>query len=972
MVALQVKTGYSILGSLCFIDKLVEKAAKLGYTSLAITDENNMFGVMEFYKACSKYNIKPIIGIELDINDKKIILLAKDNGGYQNLIKLATLKSERELELIDLEKYKEGLILIIPYKYYVDDIYNIYSDKFIGYTMIKEAMNIDNPKVFINDVAFLQKYDYKYLDYLYMIKESKILGQYPLNTHIGRHLMTQEELNNYVSLDVLKEMKCIEERCNVTITYTKGLLPVYDKNIDPLDFLTKLCYKGLSKRLNKTIPKEYEERLKYELEVIDRLGFCNYILVVYDYVKYAKKHDILVGPGRGSAAGCLVCYSIGITDIDPIEYKLLFERFLNPERVTMPDIDVDFDAERRNEVIEYVINKYGSDKVAGIITFNTLGAKQVIRDVARVMNLNIELVNELSKLIHDNLYESYYNNLKFRKMIDSSQELRKLYDIAYHLENLPRHVSIHAAGVVMSNKNITDIIPLYKSQLGMYLCAYSKDYLEELGLLKMDFLGLTNLTFISQLIKEISSKEKLNITFNNIPLNDPKTLQLFNKVDTDGIFQFESPGMKKFLEKLKIKNFEDIILALALYRPGPMDSIDTFVRRREKKEEIKYITPELEPILSSTSGIIVYQEQIMQIVSLLGGYSFAEADLLRRAMSKKKEEILINEKPKFISKCMENGYQKEIAEKVYDLILKFANYGFNRSHSVAYAIIAYKIAFLKTHFYKYFITNILTNVINNDTKTNTYIYELRSRNEKILGPDINLSTNKYIAEKEGIRCPLSIIKGVGTVITNEILREREKEPFTSFISFVARMYSSSINKKVITNLIYAGCFKDYNRKTLITNLNKVINYAEISRDEGLIKTLIPEIITCEEYYDEEITSKELNVFGFYLTNHPVSKYKKATDLNSLEVKNHFDERITLILSIGNIKETITKNNDVMAFITAVDEVGDVTLICFPDVYNKYKDIEKRDIIRVYGRVERRYDKYQVLVNRLDILEKAKK
>lgn len=970
MISLQVKTSYSMLSSLCHIDKLVKRAKELEYTYLAITDIDNMFGVMEFYYECKNNDIKPIIGLELSIFDnKKILLYAMNNQGYLNLVKLTTLVSERSINKEDLIKYKDNLILIIPYEYYDEEIYNIYDKKYIGFSYMRDGLKLGKDKVYINNVLYINKDDYKYLDYLYMVRDGSTLGSTVLNTHIGHHLQSKEELTDYVGFDTYDVMDEIGSLCDVQIGYIPSLLPVYDKNIDAYSFLKNLCYKGLNKRLNGNIDRKYQERLDYELDVINKMGFCNYFLIVYDYVKYAKQNDILVGPGRGSAAGSLVSYSIGITDIDPLEYGLLFERFLNPSRVTMPDIDIDFDAERRGEVIDYVINKYGEKKVAGIVTFNTFGSKQVVRDVGRVLNINIRLIDEITKQLGSSLIGSYNENDKLKKLINSSNDLRKLYDIALHLENLPRHISIHAAGIVICNKDIDEVLPLYKSQLGMYLCAYSMNYLEPLGLLKMDFLGLSNLSVISNLIKEIREKEKLNITFSNIPLNDTKTLDVFKTGSTDGIFQFESFGMKTFLNKLQISSFEDITLAIALYRPGPMESIDEFIKVRNGSKKIEYITKELEPILKSTYGVIVYQEQIMQIARVLAGYSLSEADNLRRAMSKKKEEILNSERPKFIRGCINNGYSEEASSRIYDLILKFANYGFNRSHSVCYAVISYKMAFLKTYFYKYFITNLLSSVISNENRTRIYICEMRSKNIKLLPPDINESTNKYIAFPTYIRSPLTIIKNIGVSVSNEIINERDKGKFLGFIDFIVRMYSPSVNRKVLLNLINAGVFTDYNNKTLINNLEKIITYAELSKNSGSVKPEVPEITIYEEYPKEILLNKELQTFGFYLTDSPVSKYKKANDINTSHINSLFDKRIHIILSIDSIREITTKNNDVMAFVTGIDEYGSASLILFPDIYKDYLDLVKTDIVRVYGRVEKRFDKYQIVVKELRVLNR---
>ena len=970
-VALQVKTSYSILNSLNDIKKLTKLAKMYGYTSLAITDNNNMFGVMEFYNECKNNDLKPIIGIELNVLDTKILLYAKNLKGYKNLIKLSTIISDRDLTINDLEVYKDNLILVMPFSFYHEKIFNIYNDKFIGYTNIEDLNKIAKPSVFINDVSYLKEDDYKYLDYAKMIKEGKVIGEYELNKDKFKHLLSLDELKKVTNQDILANMNYICDNCNLELTYTSGLLPIYDESIDSKKHLHDLSLKGLNKRLNGNIPSEYMDRLNKELNVINEMGFNDYFLIVYDYVLYAKKHNILVGPGRGSAAGSLVSYTLGITDVDPIKYNLLFERFLNKERVTMPDIDIDFDANKRQEVIDYVTKKYGEKKVVGIITFNTLGAKQVIRDVGRVLNISQPLIDNLAKTCRDDLITSYKENHNFKKLIDSSRDLKKLYDIAIHLEGLPRHVSVHAAGVVMSKHNIDEVIPLYRNQLGMYVSGYSKDYLEPLGLLKMDFLGISNLTMIDEVINNIRMYTGLNITFQNIPMEDIQTLNLFAQGETDGIFQFEAPGMIKFLKKLKPTKFSDIVAATSLYRPGPMDSIPEYLKGRNNPDKITYLSESLESILKETYGIIIYQEQVMQIAKVMAGYTLGEADILRRAMSKKKEEILLKEKEKFISGSIKNGYTEEVAIKVYNLILKFANYGFNKSHAVAYAMIAYKMAFLKTHFYRYFMLSLLTSAINNEKKTNIYISRLHTRNIPVLSPSINLSSNNYLINDNKIIAPLSIIRNVGVSITNIILKERSNGLFKDFTDFVKRTYNKQINRKTIEALIYANVFQEfgYNKKTLINNLDNIINYAELTADNSLIQIEEPIIDIFNEYTKDELIEQEFNSFGFYLSNHPVSKYKKINDLNSLNIPDYLGKYLNLTLEIMNIKEVITKNNDVMAFILASDEYKEIELTVFPKTYQENNNLKKHDIINVFGKVEKRMDNYQIVVSKITKLNK---
>jgi len=969
--ALQVKTSYSILESLNSISELVSKASVLGYTSLAITDSNNLFGVMEFYLECKKYNIKPIIGIEITIDENKLLLYAKNELGYRKLIKLSTKISEENIEISDLRD-NNNLVLVIPYSYFNKEIFDMFKYRYVGYSSKEEREKIDSSYkcVFINDVSYLEKDDYKYLDYLYMIKDGKVLGEYELNTHKGKQLLSYTEVVNISSKEDILNTKEICDMCNVELTYKSGLLPVYDENVDAFDYLSMLCNKGLKRRLNDNVSNIYQERLDYELSIIHEMGFCDYFLVVWDYVKYAKFHNILVGPGRGSAAGSLVSYTLGITDIDPIKYDLLFERFLNPERVSMPDIDIDFDNEKIDEVIDYVINRYGEKKVAGIITFMRMAAKQVIRDVGRVLKINIPMVDSVSKLIdYSTLTETYENNNSFRRLINSSKELQNLYEISLKLEGLIRNPSIHAAGIVMSKYEIDETIPLYKSDSGMYLTGFTKDYLEPLGLLKMDFLRLATLSFIDDVIKNVREKEKINITFDKIPLDDKKTLKIFYDVKTDGIFQFESPGMKNFLAKLKVDCFDDIVAALALFRPGPMDNIDTYIRRKEGKEKIDYIHPSLEPILKSTYGIIIYQEQIMQIASVMAGYTYGEADVLRRAMSKKDESKLSKERPKFIEGAINRGYDEKLANQVFDLILKFANYGFNKSHSVAYAVIGYKMAFLKTYFHKYFLTSSLSNVIGNEYKTKIYISEARNSGIEILSPDINKSGYKYINEDGGIRCPLSIIRNVGKAGYTEIERARGESKFTSFVDFVVRCYSQTLNKKALVYLIYAGCFDNfgYNRKTLINNLDNVINYAELAKDGGMIEIEEPYIVEEDDFSKSELISLEYDTYGLYLTSHPTLVYKNNSDVDLIDISKYFDRRVSAVVFVEKMKEVVTKNNDTMVFVTGSDNTGSISITLFPNIYKENRDINKGDIIRVHGRVEKRFDKYQLVANKIERL-----
>lgn len=966
-MALHIKTEYSILDSLISIKDLVRYAKNLGYTSLSICDTNNLFGVYEFYLECNRNNIKPIIGMEIKYENTSFLLYAINNIGYKKLLKINTKLSNGSFSCDDLRD-NDNLIVVYPYKDFNKDIFDIFKNRYIGYSNSYERDRIPSSykKVYAREVRYLDKDDYVYIDYLHLIRDSKVIGEIELNKYKDMYLFSSYEIDKYIDRDSLDNMDEIVNMCNVTLEYKKGLLPIYDKDINSYDYLSMLCNKGLRRRLNDNVSSLYQERLNHELKIINEMGFCDYFLVVWDYVKYAKFNKILVGPGRGSAAGSLVSYTLGITDIDPIKYNLLFERFLNPNRVTMPDIDIDFDNERIDEVINYVISKYGEKKVCGIITFSHLSSKQVIRDVGRILKLNNSVIEQVSKNItYPTLSESINKNIVLKRLINSGMDVKKLLQISMKLEGRVRNISVHAAGIVICNEEVDNVIPIVKND-DMYLTAFTKDYLEPLGLLKMDFLRLSTLNFINEVITNINSNENMNITFEKIPLDDKKTLEIFYNADTDGIFQFESSGMKQFLSKLKVNSFDDLVAAIALFRPGPLSNIDTYIRRKEGLEKIDYIDETFYNILKDTYGIIIYQEQIMQIASVMAGYTYGEADVLRRVISKKDENKLLNEKPKFIDGAIKRGYNKEKAEYVFNLILKFADYGFNKSHSVAYAIIGYKMAFLKRYFLKYFLTSLLTSVIGNEEKTNLYLTSARNNNIKIDYPFINYSTDKYNIKDNSIICPLSIIKEVGKNGCYVILSEREKGEFTSFTDFVVRCYPKGINQKSITSLIYAGCFSKfgYNRCTLINNLDNIINYAKIY--DGLFEE--PCINIYDEYDRDVLINKEFSVYGFYMFSHPTLAYKNENDINLNDISKYFNKNINVVVLVSNVKEVITKKNEVMAFVYASDNTSVVDITLFPNIYSQRK-IKKGDIVRIFGSVERRYDSYQLVAKGVEMLKK---
>ena len=977
-IPLYVKSNYSLLSSLLKIDDIINysKNNNLEYATLC---DNDMFAVREFILKCEKNNLKPLIALSIMIEDKELILFAKNYDGYKSLIKLSTIKSKDLLYIDDLKKYHKGLIVVIPYEYidiykqisFIDEIYIGYKNK----QEEKEARLNTDKVIFFRECLYLNKEDSENLKYLYLIRDGKtILDE--VSYDIENHQLIVDDILRFSSSKGLSDTFVFANKCNITFPKSELLLPIYKdtKGMTASNYLFELAKTGLSRRLDGDIPDNYKNRLSYELKIIDEMGFSNYFLVVYDFIKYAKKNKILVGPGRGSAAGSLVSYTLGITDIDPLKYDLLFERFLNPERKTMPDIDTDFPDDRREDVIKYVISKYGEKNVSGIVTFGTLGIKQVIRDVSRVLNIPVYKTDSLSKLIptmsHEKLIDFYNSNTAFKARIDSDKDLSKMYKIAVKLEGYPRHTSIHAAGVIMSEIPLDEVIPLTYSD-GMYLSSYSMEYLEDLGLLKMDFLGLKNLSMITNIINDVNKNYNMNLDFSKIPMNDKMALKIFYDANTCGIFQFESTGMKNFLNKLKPKTFEDIFAAIALFRPGPADNIDTYIRRKNGEEKITYLDPCLEKVLKNTYGIIIYQEQIIQVANLFAGYSLGEADVLRRAMSKKKVDLLKSEEEKFVKKSMGLGHTEELSRKIFALILKFAGYGFNRSHSVAYSIIAYKMAYLKAHYKNEFFANLLTNVIGSEYKTKEYILEARKNGIEIEKPDINLSGDKYIVCENKIIYPFSNIKQVGGVASKAILNAREKEQFKDIYDCFSRLVIAKTSKKLIETLIYADVFRNfgYNKNTLSKNLDSLYNYAELTIDLDPSLVATPEIEVFDEYNNENLLEQEKDAFGFYLMNHPTTsyyaKYSECIHLN--EVPNHFNEEVSTIVLVEKVKIIETKKQEKMAFVVGSDEtmMRDYTL--FPKEYNKYPNIFKGDILKIKGNIERRYNDYQIIVNYLDKL-----
>ena len=971
------KSNYSLLSSLLKIDDIIKYAKNNNISSISLTDVN-MYGTMEFIKKCRENGIKAIVGLNVILEKYNIVLLATSYQGYKSLIKLSTIQNERRVEEDNLKTYNADLVCLLPFEYKenIETLKKIYSNLYLGYKNKKEeteALLQTTDIVFLRQNLYLNKTDSTYLPYLYRIRDGKTISEetdYDIDDH-------ELNIDNILELTdnkgLINTMK-IADSCNLVFPKATNLLPIYECN-DPATYLFELCKAGLTKRCNGEIPQEYKSRLTYELKVINEMGFSNYFLVVYDFIKFAKKNKILVGPGRGSAAGSLVAYSLGITDIDPLKYDLLFERFLNPERKTMPDIDTDFPDNRRDEVIEYVIEKYGKKRVSGIVTFGTLSAKQVIRDVSRVLNIPGYKVDSLSKFIpgftKDKLKDFYEKSPAFRSRIDSDTSLTEMYKIALKLEGFPRHTSSHAAGIVMSRVDLDEVVPLTVGD-NMYLTSYSMEYLEDLGLLKMDFLGLKNLTIIANILTDIKNQTGTAIDFSKIPLDDKETIKIFEEANTSGIFQFESTGMRNFLRRLKPNSFEDIFAAIALFRPGAAINIDSYIRRKHGEEKIEYLDQSLESITKNTYGILIYQEQIMQVARLYANYTYGEADILRRAMSKKKIDLLKNEEEKFISKSIAAGHDKEKSKSIFELILNFAGYGFNRSHSVAYSIIAYKMAYLKCHYKTIFFANLLTNVIGSESKTHEYIMEAKANKIEVLKPTINDSGDRYLVKDNKIIYPLSNIKSIGTVVTKSIEEAKNNQNFTDIYDCFSRLYIKGIGKKTFEVLIYANVFKEfnYNRATLIYNLDSLFNYAELTKDIDPSLVMKPEIEIQKEYRSDFLLEKEKAVFGFYLSSHPTNLFKKdnpyCIPLN--EIEKYFSKKVDTLILVDKIKIINTKNGEKMAFLTGSDETSTMEYTLFPKVYNEYSDIQKGDLLKVRGRVEKRLNQYQIIVEKVRNLQ----
>ena len=934
LIPLKITTEYSLLKSLIKLPDLISFLLENNIKECAICDEN-LNGFMDFYLKCKENNIKPIIGLDTVYESMHIYVYAKNYLGYQELLKIDYLKDNMNLYYLE----NSNLLVIIPFKSI--DIYEKlkYKDNvYIGFCNDIEKNNallISDKIVYVDNVRCLFKKDISYLKYLKMLNDNFVYND-----------------NAYYKTSSFEDIQTTYEfskQINLEIPFDKKYIPKYNNSDNNYEYLKKLCILGLNKRFNGKVSNKYKERILYELDVINKMGFVDYFLIVYDYVLYAKKNDIFVGPGRGSAAGSLVSYSLGITNIDPIKYDLLFERFLNINRKKMPDIDIDFESDKRINMIEYVKNKYGFDKVAVGLTFNNYKAKLILRDLAKILKVDSNVFDKFIKNINSSLsLKENYQNEKVKKYIEMYSELKNLYDISYHLEGLKKNTSTHAAGVIISSEKLGKIIPI-SNEDGTLKTGIEMPYLEKMGLLKMDFLALEKLNIISKVSKKIK-----NFNINNIPLDDKKTLKIFYDADTDDIFQFESSYAKSVLDKLKITSFNELIVSLALVRPGANKQIDEYLKN--KKEGIN-LTGDLADILGSTYGTIIYQEQVMKIFEKVGGYSLFEADDIRVAISKKKEDIINAQHDKFVSGGIKNGYSKEFVEKLFNKIKEFGGYGFNKSHSVAYALVSYQMAYLKANYPKEFMFYLLEN--NKDiSKCEKILSSLKNSGYKLLKPNINYSIDKY-AEKNGyILLPLNIIRGLNDDIISKIIRVRENG-FNDIFDFFVKT-NSFLNKETYLILIKSGALDIFkiNKQTMIKNIDVILNYASIYSD-GLGK---PILIKYPEYDDTTLREFEILSYGMYITNHPCSKYKDVIKVEN--IKNYLFKNINMVLLIKSIRTIKDKKGGEMAFLECEDETGKVNLTMFSSLYAKNNDLKANELIIVNVKVSKRFDKLNVLVNNI--------
>ena len=1036
---LHVHTEYSLLDGSSKIKELLPRAKELGMDSLAITDHGVMYGVIDFYKKAREVGIKPILGCEIYVApgsrfDRELgkgedryhhlVLLAENNEGYRNLMKIVTrgftegyyYKPRVDYEI--LERYHRGIIALsaclageIPNKILKNDYegakqsalhlqsvfgkgnfflelqdHGIREQTQVNTSLMQMSRELDIPLVATNDIHYIMEDDAVPHDLLLCIQTGKLVSDEDRMRYEGGqyYLKSEEEMKKLFpyALEALENTHRIAERCNVEIEFGVQKVPRYDvpEGFDAESYLRFLCREGLVRRYGPNPSPDLTRRMDYELDTIRDMGYLDYFLIVWDFIHFAKNRGIAVGPGRGSAAGSIVSYCLGITDIDPIRYQLIFERFLNPERVSMPDIDVDFCYERRQEVIDYVYGKYGKDKVVQIITFGTMAARMAVRDVGRVLNIPYNQVDRVAKMIPMELGITIEKALKtnpdLKEAYSSDEGVKNLIDMSMRLEGLPRHSSIHAAGVVIGSEPLDEFVPLSRGADNVITTQFTMTTIEELGLLKMDFLGLRTLTVIQDAVRMIRKKAGEDFRIEEIDFDDPKVYEMISQGKTEGVFQLESAGMKQFMKELRPENIEDVIAGISLYRPGPMDFIPKYIQGKQNKDSITYSCPELEEILSSTYGCIVYQEQVMQIVMKLAGYTLGRSDLVRRAMSKKKGDVMLKERANFVygneeegvEGCIKRGIPEQVANQVFDEMIDFAKYAFNKSHAAAYAVVSYQTAWLRCYYPVEFMAALLTSVLTNPKKITEYINTCRGMGISILPPDINEGEAAFSVSGDSIRYGLAAIKSLGKGVIQNMVEEREKNgPYKNLKDFMKRLTSKEVNKRTIENLIKAGALDSLgaSRKQLMAVYGLVLDEVNREKKESISGQMslfdffseeerkeyeisYPDI---GEYEESQKLSFEKDVLGIYVSGHPLSRFMTSMEKNVTARSVDFeadeesgqvrvkDGRNYIIGGlVTGITVKLTKNNQNMAFVTLEDLFGTVEVIIFPRDYQKYRDI----------------------------------
>lgn len=1014
---LQVYSGYSFQQSTILIKDLVLAAKEKHLDALALTDKNNMFGAMEFSEACLQNGIKPILGMEasvlIDGQIYPFILLAIDDQGYFDLVHICcevNLSSDRAIALDQLALYHEHLYVIsgledgiverhvakemedeaIKYmrlfqKLFHDHYYIMLQNHHLkmqekgNERMMSLARYVKVKVICSNEVRYLKKQDALAVDLLQASAQGITLdAQYqPLTQE--KYLKDEKEMERLFPPEIIEETRHVCTTCKATIPLNEKYLPTYPvpHQGKAVDYLRSLCHVGLKKRFqNQEIPVTYQKRLLYELKIIHEMGFDDYFLIVWDYVRWAKVQKIQVGPGRGSAAGSLVAYVLGITNIDPLRYDLLFERFLNPERVSMPDIDIDFQDDRRDEVIRYVIDKYGKDHAAQIVTFNTYGPRVAMKEMGKVMGVPLPRLELIAKMIPTSpknkktITQMYQSSAQFQSLINQDQRLKKIVGATSIIEHLPRNISTHAAGVILSKRILHEVVPLVVGPTSTLMCQYSKDYIETAGFLKMDFLALKNLTMLDYICKDIEQNQKIKIVLNEMPLDDQNTYRLISKADTFGVFQLESYGMRHLLRQMKPYCFDDIVAAIALFRPGPMENIPTYLKRRSHQEKVVYPLKELEPILKSTYGIMVYQEQMMQVAQKMAGFSLAKADILRKATSKKETELMHSMKEEFIAGCLKNGFSQEKAQEVFGLIEKFADYGFNKSHSVAYAYVAYQLAYLKANYPLYFFASILSNELSSENTKVHCIQECKAYHVRILPPSVNQSQARFMVEEGHIRYSLLAIKNVGYAGYKAIIEERQKGLFKDIYDFMMRMENSHLSKKMLESLVDAGALDEFglSRQTILKNLDAIRDYGHLKENLGIEEK---PVLTIYQDHLEEKLNREKAVLGVYLSMHPLELKKqkiKVSYVNVSSLDEYVHRTVNVVVQLQRVKNITDRKGQEMCFIEAMDETGSLDGVVFA---SRYKDIgmmlKKGNICLIQGKVDMK-DKLSFIVDKARVIE----